>query len=559
MTISTTVRKTTPTAGNSSNKTWPFTFPVYADDEVVPYLIDSNGDAVEITADFTVARNADQQTSPGGTVTYPVAATAISSSYSVQIIRETANTQPLDLTFGGNFSEENVEHGLDRIEAQVQELAEAMARALRLRPHNTAGRDTEIPEGTTNYFLYATATGFSWGQPVAATVTIDAYVENNILNKASGAAILSEIGGIGLADNNVFTGKNDFQSTVSLYKGSNLTTADVAAGVLTLPDDGNYHVFTDATDFTEIATLGGNARILIHFSAGGNTLTHNAANLPLLSKADITTEADDIAEFTEYAAGDWRMTAYHRASGKPLAEDNSVVVRDSYRNLSITRPSVSTVTVTADELILQNSAGTPYRATSVNETASVATSGGANLLDTGSEAPSTWYHIWIIYNPTTDSVDSLLSTSSTFGGLTLPSGYTYAALIGAVYNDATPDFVDFTQVDNVVHFAAIQTIDTGLTTISWITATDVTAFYPPTAREIMGILASNGKDHGISTVSGGANAVAFRAGDAATGDIGGLLAAARNIIGSWVLPYAANLYVYVGSTSNELYATGWRY
>ena len=60
--------------------------------------------------------------------------------------------------------------------------------------------------------------------------------------------------------------------------------------------------------------------------------------------------------------------------------------------------------------MLQDSSGVPYRATAVNLTVDITVS-GVNGLDTGSEAASTWYYIWVIYNGTT--VAGLLSTSAT--------------------------------------------------------------------------------------------------------------------------------------------------
>jgi len=60
------------------------------------------------------------------------------------------------------------------------------------------------------------------------------------------------------------------------------------------------------------------------------------------------------------------------------------------------------------------------------------TSTGANGLDTGSEQTSTWYYIWLIYNPTTETVAGLFSLSST--NPTLPEGYTKKRRVGAAKN-----------------------------------------------------------------------------------------------------------------------------
>lgn len=68
------------------------------------------------------------------------------------------------------------------------------------------------------------------------------------------------------------------------------------------------------------------------------------------------------------------------------------------------------------------------------------TASGANGLDTGSEASSTWYSAWVIQKAD-GTVASLLSTSAT--SPTMPSGYTLKRRIGWVRNDASSNFLPF--------------------------------------------------------------------------------------------------------------------
>jgi len=67
------------------------------------------------------------------------------------------------------------------------------------------------------------------------------------------------------------------------------------------------------------------------------------------------------------------------------------------------------------------------------------TASGVNGLDTGSEQVSQYYYVWIIYNPTTDTVAGLLSLSNT--SPTLPSGYTKKRRIGTVKNNSLSDIL----------------------------------------------------------------------------------------------------------------------
>lgn len=64
-------------------------------------------------------------------------------------------------------------------------------------------------------------------------------------------------------------------------------------------------------------------------------------------------------------------------------------------------------------------------------------------LDTGTEAASTWYHVWLIARPDTGVVDVLFSTSAT--APTMPTNYTKKRRIGAVYNTSTSAIRAFTQ------------------------------------------------------------------------------------------------------------------
>ncbi len=99
---------------------------------------------------------------------------------------------------------------------------------------------------------------------------------------------------------------------------------------------------------------------------------------------------------------------------------------------------------------------------------------GANGLDTGTEAVSTFYYIYLIYNSTTDTKGALLSTQSYFGNVTMPSGYDYLVRVGAVYNDSGGNFVAFHQRGNEVELLTSSPISIGITQ----TAIDLTSYIP---------------------------------------------------------------------------------
>jgi len=88
--------------------------------------------------------------------------------------------------------------------------------------------------------------------------------------------------------------------------------------------------------------------------------------------------------------------------------------------------------VTAGEVLLRSAGGVPKLASAVSLTVDTSTV-GANGLDTGTLAASTWYAVWVISNGSTTA--GLVSLSST--APTMPSGYTFKARVGWIRTDGT--------------------------------------------------------------------------------------------------------------------------
>ncbi len=160
------------------------------------------------------------------------------------------------------------------------------------------------------------------------------------------------------------------------------------------------------------------------------------------------------------------------------------LIRDQHRGLVCSRSAVATVDIDIDEIILQNTDGMCIRAADIDLAANIETLGAGstiNGLDTtwatsADEAASTWYHIWVISNGTT--VASLLSESAT--APTMPTGYTYKAYVGAVYNDSGKDFDNFHQIDKSVITPKVNLFDC---TDAAFTSKDLSAFIPSTAKK----------------------------------------------------------------------------
>ena len=128
----------------------------------------------------------------------------------------------------------------------------------------------------------------------------------------------------------------------------------------------------------------------------------------------------------------------------------------SFRNLVIQFDSGTPNTVTdlsADAIIVQVPSGAYYQLDSVTLTGTIASnwSGGGNL-DTGSVAPSTWYAIYVIYDPTTATSALLYSLSAT--SPTLPTGYTAYGRYGWRLTNSSSHFVESVQKGKRAQFIA---------------------------------------------------------------------------------------------------------
>ena len=131
MTISTTTRKAGPFAGNNVTTSFPFTFKVFADTDLV--VVHTDPSEVETTlvlaTDYTVTLNPDQDTDPGGTVTLP---SALLTGYKLTITSDVPTLQSLELTNGGGFYPAVINDALDRLTILAQQNTEKIGRSVKV-------------------------------------------------------------------------------------------------------------------------------------------------------------------------------------------------------------------------------------------------------------------------------------------------------------------------------------------------------------------------------------------------------------------------------------------
>ena len=159
MTTPSTERKAGPLLGTGAQTAWPFTFKVFAATDIAVTIANSLGveTALVYGVDYNVTLNANQETSPGGTVTYPISGTPLPTGSRLVIVGNLPYDQPLDLPAGGNFSPLALENELDRLTMQIQQLRERVGRALQVSV--TTGANVGLPAPSANELIGWDSTG----------------------------------------------------------------------------------------------------------------------------------------------------------------------------------------------------------------------------------------------------------------------------------------------------------------------------------------------------------------------------------------------------------------
>lgn len=273
-----------------------------------------------------------------------------------------------------------------------------------------------------------------------------------------------------------------------------------------------------------LSTLLDSDDIFLVYSADNSAFRKLTANTAILANTNlITLQVEDTAPATndfllsyDTSAGSLKKISLFTISNNitaPLltaitATSNSIIgtITNTATNCAVLGTFYSLISsnqitdvsnkvgITAGEILLKNSAGSPYLAVSVAVTADV-TSEGANGREDGSaDSANQWFYTWVIYNGTT--VAGFLSTNLV---PTLPSGYTHKALVGAVRNNAAADFARFVQrgrdvgVTNQLLFTALTSVSaSALQTISGTASktVELSTIIPSIATKVNGYVGS---------------------------------------------------------------------
>lgn len=185
-----------------------------------------------------------------------------------------------------------------------------------------------------------------------------------------------------------------------------------------------------------------------------------------------------------------------------FVHQNNAAARGAFANLVLfpdTDPDLETFTAvrfTADSVVLAEVGGNrSLRAALSGSTVyTLRPVGSGGHLDTGVAAANSWYNVFVIYNPTTQTLSGLFSLSAT--APVMPSGFTFRARLGTLRTNASGSFEQTIQYNRKTYYVAFApvvasgAIGTYSATAPVYSNVSVAAAIPPTARRI-GINATN--------------------------------------------------------------------
>jgi hypothetical protein len=184
MTISTEVRRAGPYTGNAVTTSFAFGFKVFDETDVVVTQAEAGVETVkELTTDYTVSLNADQDANPGGSV---VMLSAPSALQTITITSDIPITQSIDLADLGAFYPSILNSGFDRAIAIIQQLDEKVDRSFTL-PVSSSGVSTELPAPEANKLIGWNPAGTALANFTVSGASSSGIVDNiGELSAASG-------------------------------------------------------------------------------------------------------------------------------------------------------------------------------------------------------------------------------------------------------------------------------------------------------------------------------------------------------------------------------------
>lgn len=181
MTIQSTTRKV-QFLGNGVATSFPFTFKAFttADFQATKTSTTGIDTALVLNTNFSVALNADQNASPGGTVTYPISGSPLANGEKLTILTAIAQKQNTDITNNGGFYPQVIEDEFDYLTILSQQLQEIADRTVKIpSSDNVAANTLGNAAARANTILYFDSTGQPYTVTPASLGILTAYATAN--------------------------------------------------------------------------------------------------------------------------------------------------------------------------------------------------------------------------------------------------------------------------------------------------------------------------------------------------------------------------------------------
>ena len=383
MTINSTTRKTNPFVGNGSAHTFPFTFKVFTDADIVVKKLEAST-SIETTLtlglnnDYIVTLNADQNSNPGGSVTLKSGGNNqnLANGFSLVITSDVDALQGVDLTNQGGFFPEVINDALDKAIIIHQQQQTELDRSIRFSLTNTIGsleitenaaarankvlgfddsgefnvvqelgvyrgdwaagrsynvRDFVKDTSTNNIFICVSAHTSSGAQPLTTNTNSSAW--NLIVDAATATTSATNAASSATAAANSATTATNQANTATTQASTATTQASNAATSATNAATSNTNAGNSATAAASSATsAASSATTATTQASGASTSATNAANSATAAASSATaasgsastasTQASNAASSATGAAGS-ATTATTKASEAATSATNA--------------------------------------------------------------------------------------------------------------------------------------------------------------------------------------------------------------------------------------------
>jgi hypothetical protein len=202
MTVSDQTNRTSA-VGTGAEQVIPFTFPITANsDIVVTQRVVADGEETTLTetTNYTVINNGES----GGSIT--TVTPFVANTAQVHIVRDTPNTQSLDLEQGGAFNAENVEDALDKNTKLTIESKDGLNRTLKFPTTDPASSFSDMPNSISR--ASKALTFDSSGKPTASVTVPTGSVSFSAIGtniaEAANAETVRDLVELGTSDSPTF-------------------------------------------------------------------------------------------------------------------------------------------------------------------------------------------------------------------------------------------------------------------------------------------------------------------------------------------------------------------